>query len=79
MTWLVSTTPLAKSSKCRVIERCSTIAFVVGLDDSPIQSMTQSIRNTANVIMPATIWFFVRLDTNRPAEMKHPPISSRPM
>ena len=28
--------------------------------------------------MPATIWFFVRLEMNRPTEMKQPPISSRP-
>ena len=40
--------------------------------------MTQSIRNTAKVIMPATIWFLVRLEMNRPSEMKQPPISSSP-
>ena len=40
--------------------------------------MTQSIRNTAKVTMPATIWFLVRLEMNRPSEMKQPPSSSRP-
>ena len=33
----------------------------------------------AKVTIPATIWFLVRLEMNRPSEMKQPPISSRPM
>ncbi len=28
--------------------------------------------------MPATIWFFVRLEMKSPTETKQPPISSRP-
>jgi hypothetical protein len=40
--------------------------------------MTHNIRKTANVMMPATIWFFVRLEISRPTEMKHPPIRNRP-
>ena len=40
--------------------------------------MIQSIRNTAKVMKPATIWFFVRLEMSRPSERKQPPISSSP-
>ena len=43
-----------------------------------IQLITQNIKNTAKVIIPATIWFFVRLEMNRPSERKHPPMSSTP-
>ena len=42
------------------------------------QSMTQSIRKTTNVTMPATIWFLVMLEMSRPTEMKQPPISNMP-
>ena len=35
--------------------------------------MIHSNRNTAKVAMPATIWFFVRLEMNSPSEMKQPP------
>ena len=44
----------------------------------PIQLITQSSRNTANVTMPATIWFLVRLEMNRPSEMKQAPSRRRP-
>ena len=49
-----------------------------GPTESANQLMTQSIRNTAKVTTPATIWFFVRLEMNRPSEMKQPPSSSSP-
>ena len=45
----------------------------------PIQVMIQSIRNTAKVTMPATIWFFVRLEMNSPSDTKQPPNRIRPM
>ena len=32
-----------------------------------------------NVSTPATIWFFVRLEMNKPNAMNAPPIRSRPM
>ena len=61
-----------------MIDRYCVSLSTVGPAKLPIQLMTQSSRNTANVTMPATIWFFVRLEMNSPTEMKQPPSSSRP-
>ena len=61
-----------------MIDRYCVSLSTVGPEKLPIQVMTQSSRNTAKVTMPATIWFFVRLEMNRPTEMKQPPSSSRP-
>ena len=51
---------------------------MIGPADSDIQFIVQSSRSTANVTMPATIWFFVRLEMSSPIEMNDAPISSSP-
>ena len=54
------------------------MSAMVGLANVPIQLITQSSRNTANVDMYATIWFRVSVEMNNPTEMKHPPTRNSP-
>ena len=61
-----------------MIDRYVVSSSTVGPEKLPIQVMIHRNRNTAKVTMPATIWFFVRLEMNSPTEMKQPPSSSRP-
>ncbi len=71
-------TPLTKSSRCSVIDRYFSTDSPVGPMLCPIQSITHSSRKTPKVAAPATIWFFVRLEMNRPTLMKQPPNRSSP-
>ena len=60
------------------MERAVRIFCIVGPAESMAQLIVQSRRNMAKVIMPATIWFFVRLEIQRPIEMNDAPIRSSP-
>ncbi len=61
-----------------MIDRYVVRLSMVGPEKLPIHVMTHRNRNTAKVTMPATIWFFVRLEMSRPTEMKQPPSRSSP-
>src|SRR5688572_21642363 len=74
----VSSTPFEKSSKCSNTESAPTIACPTGPTNSRSQPTRSSISSVQNVSTPATIWFFVRLEMNRPNAMNDPPISSKP-